>query len=73
MASAVFYSAAIAVSPDLLYHNFLRKQAMQKDYAKFINWNLIGTSGFLGITPEYPTHPTVLGLGLGLGLRLGLG
>ena len=27
------------------------------------------------ITPEYPTHPTVLGLGLGLGsqLRLGLG
>ena len=29
----------------------------------------------LGITPEYPTHPTVLGLGLGLGLgsQLGLG
>ena len=26
-----------------------------------------------GITPEYPTHHTVLGLGLGLGLVLGLG
>ena len=26
-----------------------------------------------GITPEYPTHPTVLGLELGLGSRLGLG
>ena len=28
---------------------------------------------FLGITPEYPTHHTLLGLGLGLGLELGLG
>ena len=26
-----------------------------------------------GITPEYPMHPTVLGLGLGLGSQLGLG
>ena len=28
-----------------------------------------------GMTPEYPTHPTVLGIGLGLGLgsQLGLG
>ena len=26
-----------------------------------------------GITPEYPTHHTVLGLGLGLVLGLGLG
>ena len=26
-----------------------------------------------GITPEYPTHHTVLGLGLGLGLGLELG
>ena len=25
-----------------------------------------------GITPEYPTHPTVLGLGFVLGLGLGL-
>ena len=25
-----------------------------------------------GITPEYPTHPTVLGLGLQLGLGLGI-
>ena len=30
---------------------------------------------FLGITPEYPAYPTVLGLGFGLGLgsQLGLG
>ena len=28
---------------------------------------------YLGITPEYPTHHTLLGLGLGLGLELGLG
>ena len=28
---------------------------------------------FCGITPEYPTYPTVLGLGLGLGPQLGLG
>ena len=27
----------------------------------------------LGITPEYPTHPTVFGLGLRLGLGLGIG
>ena len=27
----------------------------------------------VGITPEYPTHHTVLGLGLGLRLVLGLG
>ena len=27
----------------------------------------------IGITPEYPTQPTVLGLGLGLRLELGLG
>ena len=26
-----------------------------------------------GITPKYPTHPTVLRLELGLGLGLGLG
>ena len=26
-----------------------------------------------GITPEYPTHHTLLGLGLGLRLGLGLG
>ena len=29
--------------------------------------------GKRGITLEYPTHPTVLGIGLGLKLRLGLG
>ena len=32
------------------------------------------TEGYLiGITPEYPTHPTVLGLGFGLRLGLGIG
>ena len=30
------------------------------------------TKNALGITPEYPTHPTVLGLGLGLKLGLGI-
>ena len=33
----------------------------------------IDCTGPFGITPEYPTHPTVLGLGIGLGLELGLG
>ena len=27
---------------------------------------------FSGITPDYPTHHTLLGLGLGLGFGLGL-
>ena len=35
-------------------------------YSTFIN-------SIYGITPEYPTHPTVLGLGLGSQLGLGLG
>ena len=34
---------------------------------------LTGLSSEFGITPEYPTHHTLLGLGLGLGLELGLG
>ena len=36
-----------------------------------ISENISQAIFILGITPEYPKHPTVLGLGLGL--RLGLG
>ena len=33
----------------------------------------VGDRAISGITPEYPTHHTILGLGLGLGLGLVLG
>ena len=34
----------------------------------------VGQEWVVGITPEYPSYPTVLGLGfLGLGIELGLG
>ena len=36
-------------------------------------WKLIFILTSFGITPEYPTHPTFLGLRLGLRLALGLG
>ena len=40
---------------------------------KFILNSLHFLFSIFGITPEYPTHLTVLGLGLGLGVGFGLG